>query len=272
MAWLLSRAKAALGDLDEAQKLAETAVAADESNAAFHVQLAAVEGRIAERSSLLKQLSAVRRARKELDTAVALDPTSAEAQWGLMMYYFAAPPLLGGDKTKSQQIGEQLAAVQPEPGLYYQGRLASELNDLGKAEQFYKQALLENPLSFDNISALANFYIERKPNQAQAEKWACLAVHAEPTRADAWALLARVNTMCGCWTEAAAIAQRAEAIDPEDLAPWLAIAQSAIARGEQLDSAAAWLRRYLSKPSNSDPDSTTEPARKALKRLTAEGR
>ena len=51
-AWLLSRAKAALGEFDDAMKLAETALAADPSNAAYHVQVAAVAGRIAEKASL----------------------------------------------------------------------------------------------------------------------------------------------------------------------------------------------------------------------------
>ena len=57
-----------------------------------------------------------------------------------MMYYFIAPPLLGGDKAKAQQLGEQMAAAVPAIGLYYEGRLATERKDTEKAEAFYKQA------------------------------------------------------------------------------------------------------------------------------------
>ncbi|MDQ1468532.1 MAG: hypothetical protein QOJ99_12 [Bryobacterales bacterium] len=246
--WMLSRAKAALGKLDEAMSLAETALAGDGSNAAYHVQVAAVVGRLAEKAGLLKRLSYVRRARQELDTAAALDPKNTDTQWGLMMYYYAAPSLLGGDKNKARQIGEQLANAVPDLGRYYQGRLAVEMKDWDNAEVFYKQSLAENPLLFESVSALAMYYIRTKPDQAKAERWACQAVHTDPTRADAWALLARVHTLCGCWTEAIQMAESAESIDGDDLMPWFAIAEAAIEHGQQLDTAAAALRRYLSKP------------------------
>jgi tetratricopeptide (TPR) repeat protein len=246
--WLLSRAKAALGEFDDAMKLAEGALAADPSNAGYHVQVAAVAGRIAEKASFLKQLTFAKRARQELDAAVALDPASTDAQWGLMMYFYVAPSLLGGDKNKSIQIGEQLAALTPDLGRYYQGRLASQMKDADKAEAFYRQSALENPLSFETSAALARLYIEEKPDQARAEKWACQTVHTDPTRADGWALLARVHTMCGCWTEAIEIARRADMIDGENQAAWYAIASVAVARGEQLEMAVDFLRKYLSQP------------------------
>jgi tetratricopeptide (TPR) repeat protein len=247
-AWLLSRAKAALGDLDQAMKLAETALAADPSNPAYHVQVAAVAGRLATKASLLKQLSYAKRARQELDAALALDPASTDAQWGLMMYFYVAPPLIGGDKNKAVQMGEQLATLSPDLGRYYEGRLALQMKDADRAEAFFRQSALENPLSFDTAAALATLYIEQKPDQARAEKWACQALHTDPTRADAWALLAKVHTMCGCWTEAVDIASRAESIDGENQVPWYAIASVAVARGEQLDMAVDFLHRYLSHP------------------------
>ena len=152
--WLLSKTKAALGKLDEAITLAEAALTAEPNNAAYHVQVAAVSGRLAEKANFLKKLGYVRRAKQELDAAAALDTKNTEAQWGLMMYFFAAPPLVGGDKAKALQIGEQLATEVPDLGRYYQGRLAAELKELDKAEAFYKQSVGENPLLFDTISAL----------------------------------------------------------------------------------------------------------------------
>ena len=94
VARLLSRARAALGDLDEAIKLAESALAAEPSNAAYHVQVAAVAGRIAEKASLLKRLTYARRARQELDVALALDASNTDAQMGpddVLFHRSAAP-------------------------------------------------------------------------------------------------------------------------------------------------------------------------------------
>jgi len=248
VAWLLSRAKAALGKLDDALALAETALASDASNPAYHVQVAAVAGRLAEKASILKRLSYVRRAKQELDAAAALDGKNPDTQWGLMLFYYAAPSLLGGDKSKAQQIGQELAAAVPDLGRYYQGRLAIEMKEPDKAETFYKQSIAENPLLFDTVYNLTMYYIRVKPDQAKAERWACQAVHADPTRADSWALLARVYSMCGCWTEAARMAELAETIDGENLVPYYAIAEAAVEHGEQYSTAAEFLRRYLSKP------------------------
>jgi len=248
IAWMLSRAKAALGELDEGLRLAETALASDDSNPAYHVQVAAVSGRLARSSSLLKQLSLARRAKKELDAAVALDPSNADAQWGLMMFYYAAPGLIGGDVNKARAIGHLLAIEEPQVGLYDEGRLAAEMNDISSAENFYLRSAIADPNSFDTAAELANIYMEFKPDQARAEAWACAAVHADATRGDGWALLARASAMCGCWTEAENIARISEAIDPDDLAPWYAIAAAAIEKREQIEAAQFWLRKYLDNP------------------------
>lgn len=248
IAWMLSRAKAELGDLDEALKLAESALASDESNPAYHVQVAAVSGRLARHSSLLKQLSFARRAKKELDAAAALDPSNADAQWGLMMFYYAAPGLIGGDINKARAIGHSLAIEEPRVGSYYEGRLAVEMNDISSAENFYLRSAVADPSSFDTAAELANLYTDLKPDQAKAESWACAAVHADATRGDGWALLARASAMCGCWTEAEETARISEAIDPDNLAPWYAIGAAAVEKGEQIDAAVGWLRKYLEHP------------------------
>ena len=163
--WLLSRAKAALGKLDDAMALAEAALAAEPTNAAYHVQVAAVAGRLAEKANLFKKLGYVKQAKQELDAAAALDAKNTDAQWGLMMYFYAAPAMIGGDKTKAQQLGEQLATAVPDLGRYYQGRLASELKETDKAESFYKLSAAENPLLFDTVSSLAMHYMRTKPDQ-----------------------------------------------------------------------------------------------------------
>lgn len=245
-AWMLSRAEAALGNLDDAMALAEAALAEDKSNANYHVQIAAVAGRLAQKASLLKQLGYAKRVKQELDAAAALDASNTDAQWGLMMFYYAAPSLIGGDKAKAQKIGEQIAPKTM--GFYYQGRLATEMKDFDKAEGLYRQAAMEDPTFFDASAALAKLYIEDKPDQTRARMWACQTVHTDPTRADAWALLAQAYTMCGCWTEALDVAHRAEAIDGVNQAPLYSIARGAVLRGEQLELAAEFLRKYLAAP------------------------
>jgi Flp pilus assembly protein TadD len=54
--------------------------------------------------------------------------------------------------------------------------------------------------------------------------------------------------MCGCWTEAFDVMHRAEQVDGVNAAPLYGIAWVAVSRGEQLDMATEFLRRYLAKP------------------------
>ncbi len=245
--WLLSRAKSWIGDLDEAFKLIDAAVALDENIAAYHVQAAAVAGRLAQKANMLKQLSLARRVKKELDDAVRLDPRNSDAQYGLMLYYFAAPSLLGGDKTKAKTTGEELAKNNPVAGLFYQGRLAHEMKDAAQEEALYKQSLLLDPLYYDAVEALMNFYLEARDFR-KTETWACQAVHADPTRSQGWSVLAKLWAYDGSWTEAIWAAKQYESFNPTDLAPWFAIASAAIERGEQLPLAEQYLTRYLSQP------------------------
>jgi len=255
-AWLLSRAEAALGNLDQAMTLAEAALAENTSNANYHVQVAAVAGRLAQKASLMKQLGYAKRIKQELDAASALDAANTDAQWGLMMFYYAAPSLIGGDKAKAQRIGEQITPKLLS--LYYQGRLANEMKDFDKAESFYRQAVGEDPTFYDASAALAKLYIEDKPDQTRAKMWACQTVHTDPTRADAWALLAQAYTMCGCWTEALEMVRRADAIDGVNAAPLYGIARGAVLRGEQLELAAEFLRKYLAQPAGGNQPSEAE--------------
>jgi tetratricopeptide (TPR) repeat protein len=235
-----------MGNLDDAMTLAEAALAEDNSNANYHVQVAAVAGRLAEKANLLKQIGYAKRIKQELDAATALDASNTDAQWGMMMFYYAAPSLIGGDKAKAQRIGEQITPKLLS--LYYQGRLAYEMKDFDKAEALYRQAEAEDPTFFDASAALAKLYIEDKPDQTRAKIWACQTVHTDPTRADAWALLAQAYTMCGCWTEARDAVHRAEQVDGVNAAPLYGIARGAVLRGEQLEMAVEFLHKYLAQP------------------------
>jgi tetratricopeptide (TPR) repeat protein len=251
-AWLLSRAKSALGDLDGSMALAEAALATDDNNAAYHLQVAVAAGKQAQGANLLKQLTLVRRAKKELDTAMALDAANPSTQFGLMMYYYAVPALAGGDKARAHQIGEKVAEINPAKGAYYLGRLSFEMKDYSAAESYYRKSLTADPKSFETSSALAKFYEETEPDASQAEQAACSAVQAAPDRGDGWALLTRAYTMCGCWTQAAEAISHSEAADPTNFMPYYYAAFGAVNRGEYLDIAVGYLAKYLAHPTEGD--------------------
>ena len=248
----LARALTALGALDAAQPLAEKAVAADPNSARFHVQLAAVYGHQAEKASLFKQLGLARRTRKELEAAYALDPHNFEAVYGLMRFDFAAPSVLGGDKVKAQQLADTLLPIDSVRGYLAQAELARERKDPAAEEALLLKAMgarpdYRGPEVYNAGMALAANYVSTN-RAAAARHLACAAVRADPSRIEAWRLLAEMAVADQCWNELDTLLAKAAARVPEDLSAHYAAAVAMLRAGRHRHRAEALLRRYLKQP------------------------
>lgn len=252
--WLLSRAKAALGELETALELAERAVSADESNAAYRVQLAAVEGRMAEKASLFKQLGFAKRAKKELDMALSLDPRNLDALYGLMLYYYAAPAFIGGDKRKAEEMAETMTGIDPARGFLAQARLAKDRKDTAKEEEFYLKSIDADPGFYEAKAALSSFYLAR-PKLDAAREYACEALAIDPAGAQAWKNLAELAAADQCWTELDAIVSEAAESNSFDFLPYYGAAITMLREGRMLATAEAYLRRYVARPPDANEPS-----------------
>ncbi len=256
LAWLLSRAKAGLGDLDTALNLAEKALLSDNANAAYHVQVAAVVGRMAEKASLMKQLGLAKRARKELDTALSLDPRNLDALFGLMLYYYAAPSFIGGDKQKAQQMAAVMTEVHPARGFLAQARLAKDRKDPAKEEEFYLKTIEADPRYYEAKATLSSYYLEMsKPDYANAQKYACEALAIDPGGGQAWKNLAEIVAVEQCWTELDTLVALAEERNPQDLASYYAAATALLRMDRRYDVAELYLRKYLRQPPDANEPS-----------------
>jgi tetratricopeptide (TPR) repeat protein len=260
----LAEAEGALGNLDAAVKLAEQAVALDPKNAKYHALLAASCGRLAQTSGLLKQLQNGRRAKKELDAALELDPNNEGALYGLALFYYAAPSMLGGDKQKAQAAAELLTKLNPVRGYLTQAKLASERKDPAAEEDAYKKAVAADPASYEAKIKLGNFYLTRNLSAAWDLANEALALNRE--QADAWKLLAQVHIATQCWDELRATLEAARSEVPDDLAPYYYSAVALEQSGHFFNWAAEFLDLYLSAPPEGEEPSLAE-AEKASKRV-----
>jgi tetratricopeptide (TPR) repeat protein len=68
------------------------------------------------------------------------------------------------------------------------------------------------------------------------------------------------------------MARLSEAIDPDNLVPWYAIATAAIAKDEQIDAARDWLQKYLSHPTEGSGPSWARAHWQLGLALAAQGR
>jgi tetratricopeptide (TPR) repeat protein len=248
-AWLLSKSLTGLGELDAALKYAERAVSLAGDNADYHVQLGTVLGLMAEKASIFKQLGLARRARKELEAGVALDPQNLDGLMGVMLYYFSAPSFLGGDKAKAADYAARIAKVNAVRGWMARAALAKEQKNATAELDFSLRAVAEDPGSFDALSELAHYYLNRpQPDYSKLEEAGCKLVEIDPGRPDGWRALAEVHVASFCWTELAEVLEASERFNQEDLSPYYTAAVAMLRRGERLSTARDYLERYLAQP------------------------
>ena len=250
-AWLLSKSLIGLGDLDGALKYAERAVALAGDKADYHVQLGAVLGRMAEKASIFKQLGLARRAKKELDAGIALDPQNLDGLMGVMLYDVSAPSFLGGDKAKAAELAARIAAVDPVRGWMARAALAREQKDTAAELGFSLRAAAEAPGNFDAQSELAQYYLDHPPpDYRKLEETACKLLEIDPGRPDGWRILAEVHVASYCWTEVAQILATGEQFNPDDLSPYYAAAAAMVRGEERLSVAREYLEKYLGQPAD----------------------
>jgi tetratricopeptide (TPR) repeat protein len=250
--WQMARALSGVGDFEAAMPFADKAATAEPSSATYHVEVAAIAGMQAQRASLFKQLGLAKRAKKELDLAYALDSKNIDALYGLMLFDYAAPAMLGGDKAKAQQMADAIGALNPVRGYAAQAELAAEQKNFEKQQAVLQQALgskpdLSNPDVYAMASSLASLY-RTQDKFAKAEALGCAMVQQDPARIDGWRVLIAMRAHDQCWNEVDDLLTQAHRRVPEDWSGYYAAADEMTRMGHHLRTAEGWLRLYLSKP------------------------
>ncbi len=161
---LVSRLRGALesGDLPEAIRVGEKAVAADPTSAEARDLLGRAYGLTAKDSQLLEQMHLARKARECFARAVELDGTNVAALSDLARYDMRAPAILGGGKKKARATADRVLALDPARGHVLLGELAEREKNAAAAEAEYRQAIAAAPDDPRGRQALAAFLVERR--------------------------------------------------------------------------------------------------------------
>jgi len=85
-------------------------------NAAVHNSAGGVYGARAQNSSIITAPSHAKKSLKHLKEAVRLEPSNADYRMGLMMYYLAAPGIVGGDTDLGKLEAEEINQLNPVDG------------------------------------------------------------------------------------------------------------------------------------------------------------
>jgi tetratricopeptide (TPR) repeat protein len=138
---LLCRVYFALSDWDRGISACEKAVGLDPANARYHLWLGRIYGEKADHSHFLTAAGLAKKVRAEFETAVRLNPNSAEARTDLAEFYLEAPGIMGGGRDKAEAQAQQLASMDPIKAGWVKGRLAEKNKDLVSAESDYRAAI-----------------------------------------------------------------------------------------------------------------------------------
>jgi tetratricopeptide (TPR) repeat protein len=138
---LLCRAYFALSDWDKGISACEKAVSLDPENARYHLWLGRIYGEKADHVGFFSAAGMAKKVRNEFETAVRLNPNSAEARTDLAEFYLEAPGIVGGGRDKAEAQARKLATMDPVRAGWVKGRLAEKKKDFVSAENEYRAAI-----------------------------------------------------------------------------------------------------------------------------------
>src|SRR5450432_978859 len=261
--WLMSIVKLMWGDHKTAVELAEKTVAADPKNPRYRLQLAQAVGDEAQKASILRQPGLARRFKKELDTALALDPKNLEAMKLLIVYYFVAPGIMGGDKAAGRTMADQMMRIDPVEGYLAQVTVARYDKQESRIEELLRKAVEAGPASYRAHANLASFCLGPVKKYGEAEAHAREALRIDPGRAGAHGVLVMSLIAQDKWTELDAALAETDKDIPDDLSPYFRAGLSCLAKPGELARAERYFRRYLTQ----EPEPNTASHSRARWRL-----
>jgi tetratricopeptide (TPR) repeat protein len=138
---LLCRAYFTLGEWDKGISACEKAVSLDPENAQYHLWLGRIYGEKADHVGFFSAAGMAKKVRNEFETAVRLNPNSAEARTDLAEFYLEAPGIVGGGRDKAEAQAQRLATMDPVRAGWVKGRLAEKKKDFVSAEKEYRAAI-----------------------------------------------------------------------------------------------------------------------------------
>jgi tetratricopeptide (TPR) repeat protein len=161
---LTCRIHYALLQWDKAVSECQQATKLDSQKFEYHMWLGRALGLQAEHASFFSAYGLAKRVLAEFETAVRLNPRSAEALMDLGEFYKSAPGMIGGGLDKAERIAQQLDGVEPSRAHQLRGRIAESRSDYNTAEREYKESVATAAHPALRWTVLANFYRNRKRN------------------------------------------------------------------------------------------------------------
>jgi tetratricopeptide (TPR) repeat protein len=257
--WLAARIHRAFGDIPGAINYAQKAVQLAPQKADYRLTLAELQGRLAQQSSVLKQAMLARSIHKELETAFQLEPSNLDARWGLLQYYWLAPAIVGGDKSKARSMAADIGKLNAAQGFVAQAVLAADEKRTADVERNYRKAIELDPKNYDARISLAQFYVaddQKKLDQAEEQYRA--AVKINPARIEGYNGLASIYAQRGQWAQLDSTLSDSEHAIGDNFQPFYEAGTVLLNNGKDLPRAERYLRKYMGQEAEGNAASLPE--------------
>src|ERR1700676_1712548 len=126
---------------DAAIATAEKAVSLEPRSSVYHEWLGKIYGEKADHAAMFSALSLAKKARREFEKAVELDPRNFSAQQALIEFDCSAPGIAGGGEDKARAEIAKLAAMDAAEGHYAAGNCRRQKKDFAAADAEFDKAL-----------------------------------------------------------------------------------------------------------------------------------
>ena len=166
-------------NFDAALEKAQAQVDSSPNSAEAHYWLGAVNGRLAQTSSIFSKLGYAKAVRSAFERAAQLDPKQIEARMGLIQFHLQAPGLAGGDEDLVPALVQQISAIDIGAGFRAQAIVKQIGDDAAGAQAMYRKALAHNPADFDSLATMVSLLTTEK-KMPEAELLVSAALAKEP--------------------------------------------------------------------------------------------
>jgi tetratricopeptide (TPR) repeat protein len=155
----LGRCYFEIHDYDNAISHGEKSVSLEPNNSVFKQWLGRAYGAKADRD---KSFFAARKAKKQFEEAVEVDPSNVDARRDLELFCIRAPWIVGGNTDEARAQAEAVAKIDAEQGFMARGMYDEQVaKRLDLAENDYRQALAAKPRQMDDYFDVAAFFERR---------------------------------------------------------------------------------------------------------------
>ena len=254
---LMARVKLAFNDADGATRLLQQALAIQPNHSGAHLFLAEAYSRKAGSVGFFDKIGLARKIKSETEQALAADPRNVDALEGMMHYYLEAPGIMGGSRSKAEEMAARILAVDPAQGNLAKGEIASHEKEYDKVEGFYLKALQAGPQSYEALLAMGSLYAGgRWRNDDKSAEYAQKALQVDSSRAEAYNLLAQNYAARERWDDLDRLLIKAEKALPDNLVPYFMAGRVLSMTGKDPVRAEKYFRKYLTQQ---EPEAGTPP-------------